>query len=378
MAKQIYFGWSSVSRRTKKVYFGVTNIAQKVYKGYIGVNNVARLFFPSPDIEPVIRSYMPKLSMARGQMAVAVTGEYAIFAGGSVSNSAGGTNVVDAISSSLVAYVPTPLQLNVFRPGGASTGNNDYAIIAGGSTGSVSMSDAVEAYNAGLVKYTIGGLRQRKRSMSVTSFGGYAMFAGGLIEPENSTSTVDVYSNSLVRTALQDLSTARNAGSGVVAGAYALFGGGMTSYVNTNVVDAYNSSLVRLTVTPLAATGYFIGTSKLGSYGVFAGGTGDRISTIDIYNASLVRSNQYLYTPRSGVSGTNTTNYALFAGGRDQNNNATKLVEVLNANTLAHTTTINLGDERNNMGAATLGKYAIFAGGDTSDSTDVYAYIENT
>ena len=45
MAKGIYLGIDSLSRKVKKMYIGIEGVARKVKKGYIGVNRSARLFF---------------------------------------------------------------------------------------------------------------------------------------------------------------------------------------------------------------------------------------------------------------------------------------------------------------------------------------------
>lgn len=45
MAKGIYLGIDSLSRKVKKMYLGIEGVARKVKKGYIGINGIARLFF---------------------------------------------------------------------------------------------------------------------------------------------------------------------------------------------------------------------------------------------------------------------------------------------------------------------------------------------
>lgn len=45
MAKGIYLGIDSLSRKVKKMYLGIEGVARKVKKGYVGVNGLARLFF---------------------------------------------------------------------------------------------------------------------------------------------------------------------------------------------------------------------------------------------------------------------------------------------------------------------------------------------
>ena len=81
MAKGIYLGIESISRKVKKMFVGVEGVARKVKKGYVGVNGLARLFF-SGKYKVVRYGYIDNLSETRYGIAGASVKDWAIFAGG--------------------------------------------------------------------------------------------------------------------------------------------------------------------------------------------------------------------------------------------------------------------------------------------------------
>ena len=106
MAKKTYIGVNNVARQVKKVYIGVNGVARKVKKIYIGVANIARQVFGGGEL-----SYYGKatsLSEARGYLAAASVGNYALFGGGS-SSEVDQSSTVDAYNTSLTRTSPTAL-----------------------------------------------------------------------------------------------------------------------------------------------------------------------------------------------------------------------------------------------------------------------------
>ena len=148
-------------------------------------------------------------------------------------------------SNTIVSFHPdgelvrsTPTALSVARRylAGASVGN--YALFAGGSSGSSSYRDTVDAYAASLVRSTPTVLSVARDNVAGTSVGDYALFAGGYDGGDKS--TVDAYDVSLVRSTPTVLSEARRYLAGASVGDYALFAGGISGtggYRDT--VDAY-------------------------------------------------------------------------------------------------------------------------------------------
>jgi len=135
----------------------------------------------------------------------------------------------------------TPTALSAVRDwlSGASVGN--YALFAGGSS-----SDTVDAYNAALVRSTPSALSVARRRLAGASVGNYALFAGGY--DDNYRNTVDAYNASLTRSTPTGLSVARYLLAGASVGNYALFAGGRDNSGSRNTVDAYTPqiSVVRL------------------------------------------------------------------------------------------------------------------------------------
>ena len=261
------------------------------------------------------------LSVARTHLAGASVGNYALFAGGSVS-SATYSSVVDAYNTSLVRSTPTALRTVRGYLAGASVGN--YALFAGGYISSRPYySSVVDAYNASLVRSTPTALSVARQYLAGASVGNYALFAGGDINNASSSRspTVDAYNASLVRSTPTDLSVARTYLAGANNGSYALFAGGNSRNGASSVVDAYSTSLVRSTPTSLSTARSYLAGAKSGSYALFAGvGSNDTLHTVDAYDTSLVQSSPTdLSVARGSLAGASVGNYALFAGGSNSN-----------------------------------------------------------
>lgn len=151
-------------------------------------------------------------------------------------------------------------------------------------------------------------------------------------------------------------------------GDYALFGGGRTASARlTDMVDAYNTSLTHLTPTALrsARIAAAATTGDYNNYALFGGG--DEDGRVDAYSASLtlvIAAN--LAKPRYNLIATRNRFYALFAGGYNPSTAITYSYEAVDAydNALTRTSPKGLSAARGeNMAAAKVGSYALFAGG---------------
>ena len=138
-----------------------------------------------------------------------------------------------------------------------------------------------------------------------------------------------------------------------------------------------------------------VGASNL-NYAIFAGGFDPRsgyygpTDIVNAYNKSLTRSGSTLSSKRrylSGATADGTTgtvpdykpyNYALFAGGKDDSDAYSKEADAY-SDGFVKTDAPSLLSKRENIGSASVGPYAIFAGGDNYYSyfTDVDAYAAN-
>ena len=97
---------------------------------------------------------------------------------------------IDPPDEELIHSTPTALSAGRSSLAGASVGN--YALFAGGRSGSSSYSDAVDAYDISLTRSTLTGLSVARRNLAGASVGNYALFAGGY-DDSDSYDTVDAY-----------------------------------------------------------------------------------------------------------------------------------------------------------------------------------------
>lgn len=213
------------------------------------------------------------------------------------------------------------------------------------------------------------------------SVGDYALFAGG---GDGSIATVDVYDSSLTHTTATDLTNSNYGMGSESTGNYALFAGGYKSVGNSvytySNVDVYNDKLTKSTATALSYARRFMASTKAGEYAIFVGGQysssfgswSDRLYT-DAYNPSLTRSTP---TAISGYAvspaGTNLNGYALIGAGYLGNAGGIKKIIDVYSPTLTKTNPSELSDTNRIKGAASTGKYALFAGGQGSSVVDAF------
>lgn len=318
------------------------------------------------------------LSVGRNELVASTVGNYALFAGGEITDSVTFSTQVDAYSNSLSRSNPSPL--NTIHGKLAATTIGNYAIFAGEGISNNTYVSVVNAYNTSLTK-TIPTLMTIKRhNMAATSVGNYAIFAGGYSNYLGEYSNiVDAYNGSLTRSSPQSnlINKTQNLAA-AKTGSYALFAGGDygSNGINTywDIVSSYNLSLTRGTPTTLSTGRNRLAATSVGNYALFAGGYGNSYtrSNVDAYNTSLTRSTPTsLKMARSALAATTINGYALFGGGGQST-----VVDAYDE-TLTRTTPTELSKGRSYLAASTVGNYAIFAGGYNSENSylnivDVY------
>ena len=352
---------NGVAHKVKKIYTGVDNVARKVKKGYVGVGGVARPFF-SAEAELEYYGTIDPLANARHGLATTTVGNYAIFAGGVMSN--GVTDAMDYYTDSLVKGTG---DLRDAKSNLAATTVGGYAIFAGGrvypDTSGWYTSYSVDTYDSSLTRRTGTVLAQRRGYLAATTVGNYAIFAGG-----STVDTVDAYDISLVRTTPTALSEARGYLSATTVGDYALFGGGNgeLSSQYTDTVDAYASVLTRSTPSVLSVARDALSATTVGDHALFGGGRGSspyNKFNVDAYDTSLTRTTpSTLNAARYNLSATTVGNYALFGGGRQSPNRNLNTVDVYDKS-LTKSMASNLSNMREMLAATTVGDYALFGGG---------------
>ena len=322
-------------------------------------NKVTTTINVSVNIEAILSYHgtATALATARYHLAAANAGtSYAIFVAGRQNNTTV-SDKVEAYDSSLTKKTAAVYGDECAGAAGASIGN--YAVFGGGASGTTNISTnaIVNAYNTSLTKSTPSALSEQRTQLRAASNGTYLIFAGGAYS--SSRNYVDAYNSSLTKySSPTALTTARSGHTATNIGNYALFTGGGSA-----TVEAYNKSMTKTIVSSdCHASSTYMAAASLGNYAIFAGGS----TAISAYNSSLTKTEvkNIMSSGRLGLAGTSLKNtFAIFGGGGLGN-----AVDVVTTSLTKSTpTTLSVG--RNYLGAASIGEYALFAGGITSSSS---------
>lgn len=338
------------------------------------------------------------LSAGRAGGAGVSIGEYALFGGGYNDGDTFAVRTLDAYDTSLThstltnALQATAAYLAAAANETPADTKYHHAIFAGGTgyTGTPSLLRKVAtAYDKSLTRTYPSSLSVARYGLAAAMVGNHILFGGGVIDTSttpNYSSTVDAYDPALTRTTPTALSVARGYVSAATAGngLYALFAGGSNSDGKTlNTVDAYDVALTRSIPTALSTPRRFLAATSLGSYALFGGGSAN---SVDVYDASLTRTTvTALSVARSFLAATSVGEYAIFAGGAEDGgqqdgSDGSAVVDVYDTS-LTRSVATSLSVGRRNLFAASIGDYALFAGGydaDGSYSTVVDAYKVTT
>jgi hypothetical protein len=340
------------------------SVARKIRKAYIGIGGVARPCWGSGDELAYYGSITP-LKEARYYMAAASVGDYALFAGGH--NGTSIVTTVDAYNKSLTHSLPTVLNNNTYQHAAASVGN--YALFAGGRNGSTASYalSKVNAYNSSLTRSNPTSMSTSRNWLTAASVGNYALFAAGYNTSAARVTNVDAYNTSLTRSSATALSTANYLMTGVGFGNYAIFAGG-----NENIVNAYNTSLTRSILDTLPEKSSSAASASISDeYAIIAGGTylASVHNYVTAYNKSLTKiTAPQLSVARQVLSGASLGNYAIFAGGSPYNQSSGYDTVDVYDKSLTRTNPANLTTARFWMASTTIGEYALFAGGVVSSA----------
>lgn len=386
MAKKLYVEVGGKTRKAKKGYVSVDGKARKIKKAYVGVDDKARAFWSGGEL----RYYGTATALSVAMRAIGVsTSHHALFA------SKPFTTVV-AYDASLTRTQPNDLDYNsgLYADVRLGAPAGEYAVFTSCGSSNVSAVDlAAAAYDSSLTRLKITGSKyarffcavsasiqsaaifsggcyyengasvepSRSESYAVTSgltftkidnvktgeyptacsFGTNALYAGGETRirgssiyalVQSASAEVFYYNSSLTVGAAPALADGKVGMASATNGKYALFAGGFTyktsgknsTEIASNTIDAYDTSLTRTNPTALSATGTFYGAS-LGNYALFASKSND----VNVYDQSLTRTTlRKLSVERTGVASATIGNYALYAGGMISSDNNSNVVDV--------------------------------------------------
>ena len=210
-----------------------------------------------------------------------------------------------------IEYYKTATPLNAARDDMLSASVGNYALFAGGIADGY-YSAIVEAYNTSLTRSTPMELNVARVRAEATTVGDFALFAGGTFVDRD----VDAYNSDLTHSSTTPLSTESEESAAATVGSYALIAGGYilgTTYPSD--VTAYDANLTQTTPTPLSSSSARGGATSVGGYALI--GNNSSYGYVDVYDEVLTRTTQEvgLSVARREFSAATVGAYALFAGG---------------------------------------------------------------
>lgn len=376
MATKIYAGVNDKACKVKRIYIGVSGKARSVKKAYIGVNGKARLCWIKAGLY-YCTGKMPELSVGRSGLAAAASYNHALFGGGSSAYSTGKLNIVDGFNNKLTKIDVAPL--NSKRTNLTATFHRAYAgVIFCGGFDESKVSGIVDVYNRNLVKTTASKLSVDRCALASATNAYNAIIAGGY-KANIESNTVDSYDASLTKSSISNLSQRRHhlSGSGTADNSgIVLFGGGEYSYKYADDVDGYSVLSTKYSVASLSIGRSKLASAPIGKYIIFAGGynKGD-LTDVDLYDKSFTKVSTIapMSIGRSLFSATRVGNYVIFSGG--YNREDLRIADIYDIDLVRTTMTVSF-NARGSV-AASIGNYAIFAGGDIIESPDDEEEIPN-
>lgn len=170
-------------------------------------------------------------------------------------------------------------------------------------------------------------------------------------------------------------------GVGISLNAWAIFAQGYDSDYNTmSSIDVYASSFVKTTIDVRGIRSVHSASSAVGNYGLIAGGAssdtdGAEIKSVWYYDDSLVygslNSNSGLYYKSNHLAGASVGDYAIFAGGVYYDDYTSSYL--FNSSAIAYNGSLtrysisSLSTARCKLAGTNCVNYALFAGGTTSN-----------
>lgn len=322
MAKGIYLGIDSLSRKVKKMYLGIEGVARKVKKGYIGINGIARLFFAGGG-KPVYSGELTPLSIGRYYIATTNRNDYAIFACGNAykNGSNKGTNLVDTYSQDLVH---TEITGNTFVLNAAAASTKINSFVAGGFFGgqpiSANYTDMVWAIDKDLSTHNVSSLPQQDEENIGLSMRTHALFFPGNLpygtynnanivayDDDNTKTLLDRYSSTHI---CEQATCYTNTGFGLV-------GGGVTVASPNDpqkYVFSYTEDLIAQQIPDLNSSSGSMNAETIGNFSVFVA-----TKQITAYDRDFTKIGSVANLSRQRRDGNSgkLENYIMFIGGQD-------------------------------------------------------------
>ncbi len=293
-----------------------------------------------------------ELSSARTHLAATTVGDYALFGGGSHSNSGGAAFYVDAYNHELTHSVPEPLESSRLALSAAHVGK--YALFAGGvkyyGSDGAGITDMVDAYNEELTRSAATVLSLARSNAAGAAIGNYALFGGGSNAPSTHTAVVDAYDSALTRTTPTPLIKNESCKAASNASYAMIFG---------TKASAYDTSLTRSLPAVPNTTKSLMAAARAGSYILFTYGSSQTLA----YDLFLTRTEIEGLASGGGMGGTTLKDYALFFGSVTNKEAGATAYDPYLVRTTIKVDYYNLPVIRTSGAAVAIDKYALFGGG---------------
>lgn len=364
--------------KVKKEYLTVDGVYRRVKKAYTTIGGIYRPCWSSGELE--YYGTIKPLSTTRLDLAAVTVGDYALFAGGYVSSDSVATSKVDVYDKSLTKL--SDLDIGSSIRGLTPVSFNNHALLAGGKhvfrvTDGIqsSMSQYVRSINSSLTIQLLDNLSVARGEVRGATNSNYAIFAGGVNLRDTIQTVVDAYNKSFTRVTVTAISEAQK-GAAASSDNHALFAGGVISSNLCDTIESYNTSLTKTTPTSLSIKRRSMGATSTSNHVLFGGGYHDyntyftsHSDVVDAYDSLLTRTVlEPLGEPRMSLGATTLDKYVLFAGGYGASSSS-KAVDAYDE-ALTRNIVASLGASADNVKAVTVGEYALFTGEDGI----VYAY----
>lgn len=257
-----------------------------------------------------------------------------------------------------------------FFAGGSSL---SYSVIP---TGQFTYYNNVDMYDAGTNQWSTATLSQVRSNLAAAALGNKVMFAGGNTNPAGLTNTsrIDIYDVATSQWSIAELSQARSLLAGAALGNKIVFAGGYTSGgLPSSRVDIYDITTGQWSTTELSEARFYMAAAAAGNKIVFAGGynaTATGYSNkVDIYDvstgqwstATLSESRAFLGAAASGNKIVIAGGYSISAGISDK----ADIYDVSNGQWSVKT----LSAPRHNFAVTGIGDFILLAGGSGPDES---------
>lgn len=338
------------------------SFARKIKKAYIGVGGVARPFWGEAEAWALYGS-LPERSGSVGYECADSNGTYAIFFSG-----ANAPQDCGAYDKSLTLHHPQSVPNVGIGNSGSSASVGSYVLLASGDAATV------YGYDSDLTLVVPTARSISADFLCGASGGHHAIFGGGLVNWSTTQDAVNAYDADLVRTVTTLSITTNNfAGGGSRVGGYGFIAGGDHAYDDrSNHIDLFSSDMTRQTAY-MSSPRHSIFAVSDGERALIAGGNNNSrndVATVDTIDADLVRGNAPgLFSAKSGLTGGCMEGLYLILGG------GSNVAEMYDRN-LVHTQAESLPSEMSTVySAACIGDYLV--AGYNNSGVKTCAYVLN-